>query len=203
MFQDILEHRLFMLSTCCIINIILPCPLNIWFPFDSGFTRIFKFGKAHLLSNLIHGRKWVSIYHSSGVSSSNTQTNYLTHCLVGFGSLIPCKVALTLLCKPNNSTCDLPWNYFMWNVLQVYFWVISSNLILRCTWTYKLSSHLRHNYLTVFAITALEIFRRFQWVFFRVENEWNKMNSKSNIQLSMSDTANEEERLLVSNGHNV
>ncbi|KAI5340373.1 hypothetical protein PRUPE_3G220700 [Prunus persica] len=109
----------------------------------SGFTRIFKFGKAHLLSNLIHGRKWV------------------------------------------------------------YFWVISSNLILRCTWTYKLSSHLRHNYLTVFAITALEIFRRFQWVFFRVENEWNKMNSKSNIQLSMSDTANEEERLLVSNGHNV
>ncbi|PQQ17924.1 SPX and EXS domain-containing protein 1-like isoform X2 [Prunus yedoensis var. nudiflora] len=109
----------------------------------SAFTRIFKFSKAHPLSNLIHGRKWV------------------------------------------------------------YFWVISSNLILRCTWTYKLSSHLRHNYLTVFAITALEIFRRFQWVFFRVENEWNKMNSKSNIQLSMSDTANEEERLLVSNGHNV
>ncbi|XP_019055871.1 PREDICTED: SPX and EXS domain-containing protein 5-like isoform X2 [Nelumbo nucifera] len=57
----------------------------------------------------------------------------------------------------------------------VYFWAIGSNLILRCTWTYKLSSHLRHNYLTVFTITALEILRRFQWVFFRVENEWNKM----------------------------
>lgn len=86
--------------------------------------------------------------------------------------------------------------------LQVYFWVIGSNLVLRCTWTYKLSAHLRHNYLTVFTITALEIFRRFQWVFFRVENEWNKVNSKSNIQLSMSDTS-EEDKLLGSNERNV
>ncbi|KAL3840319.1 hypothetical protein ACJIZ3_024910 [Penstemon smallii] len=79
----------------------------------------------------------------------------------------------------------------------VYFWVIGSNLILRCTWTYKLSAHLRHNYITVFAITALEIFRRFQWVFFRVENEWNKR--KSNIQ--MTDIPNEEDKLLGSNVH--
>jgi hypothetical protein len=88
--------------------------------------------------------------------------------------------------------------------LQVYFWVIGSNLVLRCTWTYKLSAHLRHNYLTVFAITALEIFRRFQWIFFRVENELNKMNSKSNIQLSMNDIPNEEEKkLLDSSEHSV
>ncbi|KAA8526480.1 hypothetical protein F0562_008317 [Nyssa sinensis] len=85
----------------------------------------------------------------------------------------------------------------------VYFWVIGSNLILRCTWTYKLSAHLRHNYLTVFAITALEMLRRFQWVFFRVENEWNKMNSKSNIQLSMSDISNEEEKLINPSDHKV
>ncbi|MCD7469849.1 hypothetical protein HAX54_009159 [Datura stramonium] len=85
----------------------------------------------------------------------------------------------------------------------VYFWVIGSNLILRCTWTYKLSAHLRHNYLTVFTITALEIFRRFQWAFFRVENEWNKMSTKSNSQLSMGDVPKEEEELLNSNGHDV
>ncbi|XP_048328657.1 uncharacterized protein LOC107417067 isoform X3 [Ziziphus jujuba] len=109
----------------------------------SGFTRIFKFNKPHLLSNLLYGRKWV------------------------------------------------------------YFWVIGSNLILRCTWTYKLSAHLRHNYLTVFTITALEIFRRFQWVFFRVENEWNKMNSKSNIQLTMIDIPKEDEKLLASGDHSV
>ncbi|KAI6672832.1 hypothetical protein NL676_000738 [Syzygium grande] len=85
----------------------------------------------------------------------------------------------------------------------VYVWVIGSNLILRCTWTYKLSAHLRHNYLTVFTITALEMIRRFQWAFFRVENEWNKMNSKSNIQLSMTEIGNEEDKLLASSDHNV
>ncbi|KAG8389962.1 hypothetical protein BUALT_Bualt01G0034000 [Buddleja alternifolia] len=85
----------------------------------------------------------------------------------------------------------------------VYFWVLGSNLILRCAWTYKLSAHLRDNYLTVFAITALEILRRFQWVFFRVENEWNKINSKSNIQPFLINTPQDEEKLLNSNRHNV
>ncbi|XP_078162794.1 EXS (ERD1/XPR1/SYG1) family protein isoform X2 [Carex rostrata] len=83
----------------------------------------------------------------------------------------------------------------------VYYWVLGSNLILRCTWTYKLSAHLRHNYLTVFAITALEIVRRFQWVFFRVENEWNKMTQKQILELT--EAVKEEERLLGSAGHNV
>ena len=45
--------------------------------------------------------------------------------------------------------------------------------------------------------------RRFQWVFFRVENEWNKGNSKSNVQTAMSDMSNEEDKLLNSNDHNV
>nr|GEZ02148.1 SPX and EXS domain-containing protein 1 isoform X1 [Tanacetum cinerariifolium] len=107
----------------------------------SCFTRIFKFTKPHIVSQLIYGQKWI------------------------------------------------------------YFWVIGSNLILRCTWTYKLSAHLRHNHLTVFAITTLEIFRRFQWAFFRVENEWNKMSSKQNIQ--MGEISGEEVKLLNSNNHNV
>ncbi|KAJ9170105.1 hypothetical protein P3X46_018237, partial [Hevea brasiliensis] len=79
------------------------------------------------------------------------------------------------------------WSYLLNGRKWVYFWVIGSNLILRCTWTYKLSALLPHNYLTVFTITALEMFRRFQWAFFRVENEWNKMSSKSNIQLSTNE----------------
>uniref|UniRef100_A0A803MV69 EXS domain-containing protein n=1 Tax=Chenopodium quinoa TaxID=63459 RepID=A0A803MV69_CHEQI len=109
----------------------------------SCFTRIFKFGRPHICSYLLHGRTWV------------------------------------------------------------YCWVIGSNLIMRCTWTYKLSAHLRHNYLTVFAITALEIFRRFQWVFFRVENEWNKMSAKSHIQLSESDDPSEDSKLLDSGNYSV
>ncbi|XP_004487374.1 uncharacterized protein [Cicer arietinum] len=94
-------------------------------------------------------------------------------------------------------------SYMLHGRRWVYIWVIGSNLVLRCTWTYKLSAHLRHNYLTVFTIAALEIFRRFQWIFFRVENEWNKMNSKSHMQLSMSEMSNEEEKLLHSNNYNV
>ncbi|GAB2274873.1 hypothetical protein Dimus_009644 [Dionaea muscipula] len=109
----------------------------------SCFTRIFKFGRPHIVSHLIHGRSWVKV------------------------------------------------------------WVILSNLVLRWTWTYKLSAHLRHNYLTVFTIAALEIFRRFQWIFFRVENEWNKMNSKSSIQISSINSPSEEDRLLNSNNHSV
>ncbi|XP_034204028.1 SPX and EXS domain-containing protein 1-like isoform X4 [Prunus dulcis] len=108
----------------------------------SGFSRIFKFSRSSMLSNMFYGRKWV------------------------------------------------------------YFWVIGSNLVLRCTWTYKLSSHLRHNYLTVFTITALEILRRFQWIFFRVENEWNKISRSSLDQLlPMTGIQAEEEMLLETNNH--
>lgn len=84
----------------------------------------------------------------------------------------------------------------------VLYWVLGSNLILRCTWTYKLSAHLRHNYITVFTITVLEMLRRFQWVFFRVDNEWNKMNHKQG-SLQMTDIPKEEDKLLVTTDHNV
>ncbi|KAK1314151.1 hypothetical protein QJS10_CPA06g00119 [Acorus calamus] len=85
----------------------------------------------------------------------------------------------------------------------IYYWAILSNLILRCTWTYKLSAHLRHNYITVFTIMALEIFRRFQWIFFRVENEWNKIALKPSLQVAMGEMPKEEDRLLGSDSHNV
>ncbi|KAJ3688979.1 hypothetical protein LUZ61_018143 [Rhynchospora tenuis] len=96
------------------------------------------------------------------------------------------------------------WSDALHGKVWVYYWVIFSNLILRCTWTYKLSAHLRHNYLTVFTITALEIVRRFQWIFFRVENEWNKMNNKQWVELSTNTPKTEEEdTLLGSTGREV
>ncbi|KAL5206807.1 hypothetical protein ABZP36_035016 [Zizania latifolia] len=97
---------------------------------------------------------------------------------------------------------DWDLSLFMTIILQVYYWVLGSNLVLRCTWTYKLSAHLRHNYLTLFTIAALEIMRRFQWVFFRVENEWNKMTAKQNLEMS-SDMPSEGDRLLDSSSHTV
>lgn len=77
----------------------------------------------------------------------------------------------------------------------VYYGAIGSNLLLRWAWTYKLSAHLRHNYITVFLMTALEIIRRFQWIFFRVESEWNKI-SRVNTQTSMKDPSKEGEMLM-------
>ncbi|KAH0885353.1 hypothetical protein HID58_061449 [Brassica napus] len=85
-------------------------------------------------------------------------------------------------------------SYLLYGRQWVYFWVIGSNLVLRCAWTYKLSAHLRHNYITVFAVTAMEMFRRFQWVFFRVENEWNKI-TKSH---PLAEISLEEDKLLGS-----
>lgn len=85
----------------------------------------------------------------------------------------------------------------------VYYGAIGNNLLLRCTWTYKLSSHLRHNYITVFLMTALEILRRFQWIFFRVESEWNKMTTRVNPQISLKETPKDVDRLLSSLEHNV
>lgn len=85
----------------------------------------------------------------------------------------------------------------------VFYWVLASNLVLRCTWTYKLSAHLRHNYITVFTITLLEMLRRFQWVFFRVDNEWNKMNHKQSSPQPMDEIPKEDDKLLASPDHNV
>lgn len=46
--------------------------------------------------------------------------------------------------------------------VQIYYWAVVSDGVLRASWTYKLSAHLRHNHLTVFFFSAMEITRRFQ-----------------------------------------
>lgn len=60
---------------------------------------------------------------------------------------------------------------------NLYYFVIALDLVLRCTWSLKLSPHLDHfNDLEggIFTIQLLEVFRRWVWVFFRVEAEWSK-----------------------------
>ncbi|KAL2456434.1 EXS (ERD1/XPR1/SYG1) family protein [Forsythia ovata] len=141
--------------------------------------------------------KWMNVYRPLWLLSSVLNSLYSFYWDVTRDWDLSC---FTRIFKFNKSSFL---SHALYGRKWVYLWVIGSNLILRCTWTYKLSAHLRHNYITLFTITALEMLRRFQWVFFRVENEWNKMNSKSNIQLSMIDTPNEEDKLLGSNDHNV
>lgn len=91
----------------------------------------------------------------------------------------------------------------LYNSHWVYYGAIGSNLLLRCAWTYKLSAHLRHNYITVFLMTALEMLRRFQWIFFRVENEWIRMTTRVNSQIDYEDASKEAKKLLSSFEHNV
>ncbi|KAK6131177.1 hypothetical protein DH2020_035081 [Rehmannia glutinosa] len=141
--------------------------------------------------------KWTNIYRPLWLLSSVLNSLYSFYWDITRDWDLSCFTRIFKFSKPHILS------HLLYGRKWVYLWVIGSNLILRCTWTYKLSAHLRHNYLTVFTITALEMLRRFQWVFFRVENEWNKTNSKSSSQLSMIDMPKEEERLLSSNGHSV
>ncbi|KAI1088439.1 EXS-domain-containing protein [Rostrohypoxylon terebratum] len=57
----------------------------------------------------------------------------------------------------------------------VYYVVIAMDLFLRCTWSLKLSPHLGRIADwegSIFVIELLEVFRRWIWIFFRVETEW-------------------------------
>lgn len=57
----------------------------------------------------------------------------------------------------------------------LYYFVIGLDLLLRCTWSLKLSPHLDHISdfeSSIFVIQFLEVFRRWVWIFFRVETEW-------------------------------
>ncbi|KAI9809704.1 MAG: hypothetical protein M1825_000136 [Sarcosagium campestre] len=62
---------------------------------------------------------------------------------------------------------------------QLYYTVIGIDLLLRCTWSFKLSPHLDHfNDLEggIFVMELLEVLRRWIWIFFRVETEWVRNN---------------------------
>ena len=60
----------------------------------------------------------------------------------------------------------------------MYYSAVFIDLLLRCTWSFKLSPHLDHfNDLegTIFLMEILEVLRRWMWIFFRVETEWGKL----------------------------
>jgi EXS family len=62
----------------------------------------------------------------------------------------------------------------------VYYIAIIADLLLRCTWSFKLSPHLDHfNDLEggIFLMEIFEVFRRWMWIFFRVETEWGSLSS--------------------------
>ena len=67
-----------------------------------------------------------------------------------------------------------------------YYGVIAIDLVLRFAWAFKLSPHLEHFYDIeggIFLLELLEVFRRFLWVFFRVETEWVRTKFSSEVLL--------------------
>lgn len=68
----------------------------------------------------------------------------------------------------------------------VYYCIIAVDLVLRCTWSLKLSVHLEHfNDIEggIFLLELLEIVRRWGWVFFRAEAEWIRSRAVGDILL--------------------
>ena len=73
---------------------------------------------------------------------------------------------------------------------EIYYVVIGVDLMLRCTWSFKLSPHLDHfNDLEggIFLMELLEVFRRWIWIFFRVETEWGEHPSYRTLALIPTD----------------
>lgn len=64
--------------------------------------------------------------------------------------------------------------------INLYYFVIGLDLLLRCTWSMKLSPHLdkfSDFESGIFLIELLEVLRRWIWIFFRVETEWIRTSS--------------------------
>lgn len=63
---------------------------------------------------------------------------------------------------------------------NLYYIVIGLDLMLRCSWSMKLSPHLdkfSDFESGIFLIEVLEVLRRWVWIFFRVETEWIRSSS--------------------------
>ncbi|KAH7328832.1 EXS family-domain-containing protein [Stachybotrys elegans] len=85
---------------------------------------------------------------------------------------------LTLfLSKRERVSSHRPWGLrdrLIFRPYTIYYVVIAMDLVLRCTWSMKLSQHLdkfSDFESGIFLIELLEVFRRWVWIFFRVETE--------------------------------
>ncbi|KAF3926423.1 hypothetical protein AA313_de0205521 [Arthrobotrys entomopaga] len=73
---------------------------------------------------------------------------------------------------------------------SVYYCAIFLDCLLRLTWSLKLSPHLdRYGDLEggIFILQFLEIFRRWVWIFFRVETEWTRVEPRNSNDIMLSE----------------
>lgn len=80
--------------------------------------------------------------------------------------------------KRERNSAEHPWglrNRLVFRAANLYYFVMALDLALRCTWVMKLSPGLdkfSDFESGIFLIEFLEVFRRWVWIFFRVETEW-------------------------------
>ncbi|EPS39345.1 hypothetical protein H072_6880 [Dactylellina haptotyla CBS 200.50] len=75
-------------------------------------------------------------------------------------------------------------------VPSVYYSAIFLDCLLRLTWSLKLSPHLdRYGDLEggIFILQFLEIFRRWVWIFFRVETEWTRTETRIGGEIMLAE----------------
>ncbi|EFJ43538.1 hypothetical protein VOLCADRAFT_96344 [Volvox carteri f. nagariensis] len=60
-----------------------------------------------------------------------------------------------------------------------YVWAIISNLVLRLAWTHRLMGNLEKYTTVALVIALLEVFRRYQWTYIRIETELRKIRLSS------------------------
>ena len=62
-----------------------------------------------------------------------------------------------------------------------YSWVVLSNFVLRMAWMHRLIGNLSSRMTVTMLITLLEVFRRYQWVYVRVETELRKIRGARSL----------------------
>ncbi|GIL87417.1 hypothetical protein Vretifemale_15533 [Volvox reticuliferus] len=60
-----------------------------------------------------------------------------------------------------------------------YVWAIITNLALRLSWTHRLMGHLESYKTVALVIALLEVFRRYQWTYIRIETELRKIRLRN------------------------
>lgn len=67
---------------------------------------------------------------------------------------------------------------------RIYYVAVAIDLVLRFTWSMKLSPHLDHfaDFESgIFLMSLMEVFRRWMWIFLRVETEWVRSTDSSRL----------------------
>eukprot|EP01026_Neomeris_dumetosa_P020791 TRINITY_DN183_c0_g1_i1.p2 TRINITY_DN183_c0_g1~~TRINITY_DN183_c0_g1_i1.p2 ORF type:complete len:204 (-),score=5.62 TRINITY_DN183_c0_g1_i1:141-752(-) len=74
-----------------------------------------------------------------------------------------------------------------------YYYCLVSNLVLRLGWSYKLFGSPTATAWIVICMMSLEVFRRFQWIYIRIETELRKINNQTGLSLFNEEAVNGQE----------